>query len=100
MDTLLQDIPFAIRMLRRSPGLTIAAITTLALGISATTAIFSTANAALLKPLPFPRSEDLRTVSTARTDGSVTSGLVAAVELSALSDPQLPVERAALVSAG
>ena len=55
MSTLLHDVRFALRILRATPAFTLAAITTLALGIAATTAIFSAANAALLKPLPYPR---------------------------------------------
>ena len=43
MDTVIQDLRFAVRSLRRAPGFAIAAISTLAIGIAATTAIFSTA---------------------------------------------------------
>jgi putative ABC transport system permease protein len=96
MSTLLQDVRFAIRMLWHVPAFTLAAVGTLALGIGATTAIFSAANAALLRPLPYPNAEDLRTVRTTFTDGNVTSGLVAPVELNRLNDPTLPIERAAI----
>jgi putative ABC transport system permease protein len=96
MSTLLQDIRFAIRMLWHVPAFTVAAVATLALGIGATTAIFSAANAALLRPLSYPNSEDLRTVRTMFTDGNVTSGLVAPVELNRLNDKTLPIERAAV----
>ena len=50
---MLTDLRFSFRQLRRHPGFALAAIATLAVGIGATTAIFSTVNAAVLRPLPF-----------------------------------------------
>ncbi|HUI83386.1 MAG TPA: ABC transporter permease [Candidatus Binatia bacterium] len=59
MQKLWQDLRFAMRQLRRSPGFALTTTLTLALGIGATTAIFSLINAVLLRPLPFPDPDRL-----------------------------------------
>jgi predicted permease len=62
LETLVQDLRYGIRQLRRNPGFAAVVIVTLALGIGATTAIFSTVNGILFRPLPYPRSDRLISV--------------------------------------
>ncbi|HEY7237272.1 MAG TPA: ABC transporter permease, partial [Gemmatimonadaceae bacterium] len=95
METFLQDVRVALRAFRRSPAFPLTAIATLALGIGATTAIFTTLSAVLLKPLPYPNAQDLYSLRTALTDGRVTTGLLSGAEIFRLNDPKLSIARAA-----
>jgi putative ABC transport system permease protein len=95
MDQFSQDLRYALRKLSAAPAFTLAAVATLAIGIGATTAIFSTVNATLLRPLPFDHPGELIALRTRYADGRVTTGLVAAAELARIAQSPGSVTRAA-----
>ena len=68
LERWLQDGRYALRALRRSPGLSAAVVLTLALGISMNTATFSVFNAVILRPVAYPTPERLLWLSTAEKD--------------------------------
>ncbi|PYX28339.1 MAG: hypothetical protein DMG77_16045 [Acidobacteria bacterium] len=70
METIYQDLRYGWRMLRESPGFALVIVLMLALGIGANTAVFTVLSAALLRPLPFEKPEELAQVWETRTSGA------------------------------
>ena len=75
MDHLLQDLRHAVRALARTPGFTLVTILTLALGIGANTAIFSIVNGVILRPLGYPKPEQLMYLTTQLPGAGIRSVL-------------------------
>src|SRR5262249_33339530 len=79
LDRFWQDVRYAVRLLRRSPGFTIVAVFTLALAVAANTAIFSVVEAVMFRPLPFQDAERLASIVRVIQNRPGVSGIIAAV---------------------
>lgn len=86
MSTILHDISYAIRALRRRPGYATIAIFTIALGIGANTTIFSVINGVLLKPLPYPEPHELVSMGSVQPGTFGTLGTLANPEILAMKE--------------
>ena len=99
MEAFWQDLRYAVRTLRNSPGFTIIAVVTLGLGMAVNTTIFSVINGLLLRPLPVPTPSRSSCSACSRRDARVQTFLVSRLRRRAQSDrllqrcARLPVPR-------
>jgi predicted permease len=86
MNNLVQDLRYAVRQLRKSPGFAAIAVITIALGIGATTAMFSVVNSVLLRPLPFREPERLMALGEYDTRNSNPANLIGSASYADIAD--------------
>jgi predicted permease len=92
-----QQIVLAARRLRREPSFAVTAVVTLALGMAATTTLFTMVYGTLIRPLPYLRAQEIYAVRTTMTDGRFTIGLLATAEMMALRHATPAVTASALL---
>jgi hypothetical protein len=92
------DVRYALRGLRRSPGFTATAVLTLALGIGASSAVFSAVNTVLLAPLPYPQPE--RLVRIYHQNSAFERGTLSAADWQGIREQQRSFESVALFRTG
>ena len=87
IETLVQDVRFSLRVLRKSPGFTIVAVSTLALAIGANAVVFGVLNGLILRPLNVPQAESLYGIE--RGSDHVACAVLSRLSRSARPQPQL-----------
>src|SRR5262247_536185 len=100
MQTLMQDLRYGARMLRKQPGFMTIAVITLALGIGANTAIFSIVNGLLLNPLPYRNADRLAIIWTHSPGANVAQDWPSPGQFSALKSENSVFEQLALAQGG
>lgn len=95
LDSVMQDARYGLRQLRRTPLFTVATVATLGLTIGATSALFAIANAVILRPLPYPGSDRLVSLSIAR-NGTDTGAMDEPTALLAAASPLASLETLAM----
>src|SRR5216684_2659084 len=100
VERFIQDLRYGARLFWRSPGFSIVAILTLALGIGANTAIFSVVNAVLLKPLPYPEPDRLVHIWEGKAGGGASKNVVEPFNFLDWRERNRSFEKMAAISGG
>ena len=95
IESIMQDLRFSLRQLRRNPAVTIAALLTLAAAIGANTAIFSVVNAVLLRPLPYPNSDRIVSINTTSSLRGLDDQVLSDAEFNEFKDQSQTLEKMA-----